>query len=241
MPLVYFCDEAAMLDEAHMGIAGLAISRRRIPSVLEHLHKLNEGHRARGEIKWQNTRKRGLSIRKAYIDYLAELISKNHVHFHIRLSPMDEYEHEGPRREFETASKAFYQLLLHRTVRYYGKTCRIYIRPDNGECTRLLPDFRDALHSDGVNRYQTEPDCIDSIIPLDSKKEPMLHLLDVSLGALTAYRNERHLRDDVAAPKRELAQYALPALGIRSVQGNRDDGNKLSIWNVVPKKRGPRR
>jgi hypothetical protein len=29
MDLLYFCDEAAMLDEAYMGIGGLAISGRR--------------------------------------------------------------------------------------------------------------------------------------------------------------------------------------------------------------------
>jgi hypothetical protein len=243
MDIVYFCDEAAMLDEAYMGVAGLAISRRRIPSVLSDLRLLRDAHNSpRHEIKWQNTRRRGIPIRKAYIDYLASLIKRNEAHFHIRFSPMDEYEHEGVRREFETASKSFYQLLLHRTVRYYGQRCKIYVRPDNGECTRLLPTFKEALHVDGQLRYSSAADCIDSIIPLNSEREPMLQLLDVTLGALTAHRNERHVRPDVGAPKRELAEYALPALGIRSLKGNRDDGNKFSIWNVVPKKRrGPER
>ena len=236
MNLVYFCDEASFLEEEYMGVAGLAISRSRITATVKHLDKLKDDLRYRGEVKWGNTRKTGIAIRKAYLDHLAQLIRDNHAHFHIRFSPMNEYDHEGPRKRFDTASKSFYQLLLHRAVRYYGNQCKIFIRPDNGECTRLLPDLHDWLHTDGAYRYKTPLDCIDSIVCLDSKKEPMLQLLDVALGALTAVRNGRHALEKVAAPKKELAPYAIQALGIRSLNGNRDDGNKFSIWNVVPKK-----
>ena len=221
-----------------MAVGGLAICKNRVSEAVKALYALNEEHRARGEIKWHNTRKRGLSIRKAYVDYLAKLIADNHAHFHIRFSPMNEYDHKGSRRRFDTVSKMFYQLLLHRSVRYYGKDCQLFIRPDDGECTRQLPALKEALQNDGFLKYQTHATCIDSIVPLNSRNEPMLHLLDVPLGALTAFRNGRHLLDHVGQPKRELAEYARTALGIRSLMGNRDDGNKFSIWNVVPRKRG---
>jgi hypothetical protein len=154
---------------------------------------------------------------------------------------MNEYEHDGDRHIFDTVSKSFYQLLLHRTVRYYGKDCQITVKPDNGECTRLLPGLKEALHIDGQLRYKTHPNCISAIIPTDSKTEPLLHLLDVPFGALTAYRNSRHLRDDLGAPKKELAEYAFNAFKLRSIVGNRDDGCKFSIWNVIPRRRSPRR
>lgn len=240
-PLLYFCDESSFMGDEFMTVAGLALRRSRAGEITHALLALEETHKTRGEIKWRNTRKHDLDIRKAYIDYLAKLIADNHAHFHIRFSPMNEYEHRGDRHIFDTVSKSFYQLLLHRTVRYYGKDCRIFIRPDNGECTRLLPDLKDALHLDGQLKYQTHPDCIDSISPLDSKKEPLLHLLDVSVGALSAYRNGRHTLESVGPTKRELAEYAFKAFGLKSLKGNRDDGCKFSIWNVIPKIRGPRR
>lgn len=235
----YFCDETSFTGEEYMAVAGLAINRERIPAVIKELDAINEQKRQRGEIKWNNTRKSGVDVRKAYIDFLLKLISDGRVHFHIRFSPMNEYDHAGERRRYDTVSKMFYQLLLHRPVRYYGKLAQLFIRPDNGECTRLLPNLKEALHIDGQLKYQSNSDCIDSIIPLNSRTEPMLQLLDVSIGALTAYRNDRHLLDSVGVPKRTLAKYAYDSFGIKNLAGNYDNGNKLSVWNVIPKKRSP--
>jgi len=235
--LYYFCDESSFLGEEYMAVGGIAVSRNALGTVVKELLAINEAKRARGEIKWHNTRKRGVEVRKAYIDYLMKQIAANYLHFHIRFSPMNEYDHEGERREFETVSKMFYQLLLHRPVRYYGKSCVLRIRPDDGECTRRLPDFKDALHTDGQLTYEAESNCIHSIVPQSSRHQPMLHLLDVMVGALTAYRNGRHLLDAIAEPKRTLAQYAFDAFGKRDLKISRDEGNKLSVWNVIPKKK----
>jgi len=198
----------------------------------------NEDKKARGEIKWQNTRSRGVEVRKAYIEYFLELLAANKIHFHIRFSPMNEYDHGGERRIFDTVSKMFYQLLLHRPVRHYGKTCQINIRPDNGECTRLLPGLKEALQIDGQLKYRTILDCINDIVPLDSKSEPLLQFLDVPVGALTAYRNERHLMAHMGEPKRNLASFAYEHFG-KDLTANYDDGSRFSIWNVIPKRRGP--
>ncbi len=223
-----------------MSVAGITITRGSLGKVVRELMAINEDRRARGEIKWNNTRERGVAVRKAYIDYLMKQINSNYMHFHIRFSPMNEYDHDGERRKFDTVSKMFYQLLLHRPIRYYGSSCLLRIRPDDGECTRLLPGFIGALHNDGNITYGSRRDCIHSIVPQNSRVQPMLHLLDVMTGALTAYRNGRHLLQEIGEPKKELAQYAFDAFGKKDLTQNRDEGNKLSVWNVVPKKkRGP--
>jgi hypothetical protein len=74
------------------------------------------------------------------------------------------------------------------------------------------------------------------LVCLDSKNEPMLQLLDVTLGPLTAYRNGRHLRPDASNAKSELAVHAVTALGIKDLTKNQDAGRWFSIWNVVPRK-----
>jgi hypothetical protein len=237
--LYYFCDESSFLGEEYMTVGGFAVSRNGVGKITKELLAINETKRARGEIKWHNTRKRGVEVRKAYIDYLMKQIASNYIHFHIRFSPMNEYKHDGDRREFDTVSKMFYQLLLHRPLRHYGKTCILRIRPDDGECTRLLPNFKNALLFDGQLTYDTQPDCIHSIVPQNSRRQPMLHLLDVMVGALTAFRNGRHLLDTIGEPKRTLALYAFDAFGKADLKINRDEGNKLSVWNVIPKKKNP--
>jgi hypothetical protein len=114
------------------------------------------------------------------------------------------------------------------------------IRPDDGECTSELQRFVPHLQVDGQIRYKTEPDCIDSLICLNSEHEPLLQLLDVTLGALTAYRNGRHVRFETSVAKSELSMHTYKAFGVKDLTKNHDAGRWFSIWNVVPRKRVPR-
>jgi hypothetical protein len=137
-----------------------------------------------------------------------------------------------------------YQLLLHRAVQFYGAH-PLHIRPDNGDCTSELESYRNALTLEGQRKYDAHPLCIGSIEPRDSKREPILQLLDVTLGAFTAVRNGRHLRAETATPKKLLAEHALEAFGRPNLHGNTPKKERrLSIWNAVPmweKGRGPQR
>jgi hypothetical protein len=172
---------------------------------------------------------------------MVQLVTEGKVHLHLRFAPFKQYTHPGPRRIYDTVSKMYYQLLLHRALNHYGTKYRLFIRPDDGACTSELEKFVDALHADGAVKYKSAPDCIHSIVCLDSKREPLLQFLDVSLGALTAYRNGRHLRPETRDAKRLLAEHAYATCGIPDLTKNSSERMKVSIWNVVPQKRSPRR
>src|SRR5438094_6233357 len=156
--LYYFCDETSFIggDEDYMGVGGLAIRKSRIPSIVKKIAEITKARNARGEIKWENTRDWGLTVRRDYIDYMVALTRDRHAHLHMRFAPFVMYDHSisGPRRIYDTVSKMYYQLLLHRALNYYGSTCRLFIRPDDGACTSELEKFIDALHSDGQARYK---------------------------------------------------------------------------------------
>ena len=126
------------------------------------------------------------------IDHFWLLSDQGRAHFHIRFAPFDKYDHDDYKgRRFDTTSRMFYELLLHRAVKHYGKWDRLFIRPDNGDCTSILPHLKAGLNADGVRRYRTNPQCVDSITCLNSEDEPILQLVDVVLGAFTALRNKR--------------------------------------------------
>ena len=236
--MLYFCDESSFLREDTMAVAGLAIPRTNVKSILKRIAAIPNGG-FRDEVKWQSTRDWNLEYRKAYVDLLAKLVDERLAHFHIRFAQFAAYSHDGPGKRFDTTSKMFYQLLLHRAVRHYGSEFRIFIRPDNGDCTSKLEKFAGPLAIDGLFKYDTHPDCIADIVCLDSKREPFLQLLDVTMGALTAYRNERHLLPETTQAKAELAPHAVTALGMKDIKKNWDDGRRLSVWNVIPKKTRP--
>lgn len=222
-----------------MAIGGLGILRESLTRARKDLNSILPEGKKNYEIKWQTTRADNLKYRKAYVDYLVDLIEKRQAHFHIRFSPMKEYTHDGPRKRFDTVSKAYYQLLLHRPGKFYGKTCKISVRPDDGDCTSLLKKFLPHIERDAWGRYGANPDCFQDVVCLNSKSEPLLQLLDVSLGALTAYRNGRHDHPDCAIQKKELANYTVNAfakVGLKNIKWNADPGNYFSVWNVIPKK-----
>ena len=122
--ILYFCDESSFLREDTMAVAGLAITRTNVQGVLKRIKAIPTGG-YRDEVEWQTTRTWNLVHRKAYVDLLAELVRDRLAHFHIRFAQFSAYSHEGERKRFDTTSKMFYQLLLHRAVRHYGSEYKV--------------------------------------------------------------------------------------------------------------------
>jgi hypothetical protein len=140
-----------------MAVAGLAITRTNVQGVLKRIKAIPTGG-YRDEVKWQTTRTWNLAHRKAYVDLLAELVRDRLAHFHIRFAQFSAYSHEGARKRFDTTSKMFYQLLLHRAVRHYGSEYKRLIKPDDGDCTSQLKEFAISLAIDGQFKYGAHPD-----------------------------------------------------------------------------------
>src|SRR5262249_40915643 len=156
--------------------------------IRDELLALNEKNHVRSEVKWENAKKRRHIVHEAYIEYLFSLTDSNRAHLHLRFAPFDQYDHKlsGRNDRLDTVGKMHYQLILHRPMRYYGDDCDIHIYPDNGVCTEKLPSMKDALNLNHPKMPIKHIEC------RDSKNEPILQLLDVTLGALASYKNKRH-------------------------------------------------
>jgi hypothetical protein len=111
----------------------------------------------------------------------------------------------------------------------------VHVYPDDGQCTVLLPEMHDPLTVDAYKNFGAEGrDCVSAITPRCSKSEPMLQLLDVTLGALAAYKNGRHLKEGYSPIKRELAEHAFKKTGWFTISGN-SWSKACNRWTVVPK------
>lgn len=241
--LCYFCDESSQVKDPWLAVGGLTVRRTAIPRITKDLAEIKEISGKTGEVKWKNAKSFGGRVHRAYIDYLFVLIENRQAHFHVRFSEMAEYDHglSGPRKKNDTVSKSYYQLLLHRPIRYYRPGADVWVYPDDGCCTDILPEKLAALCADGRKHFPDGGgDCIKAIEPRASASEPMLQLLDVTLGALACYRNARHLEDGYSPVKRGLAEYAFGKTKWPTITGSSAISNsRLNRWNVIPKmKRG---
>jgi hypothetical protein len=180
-----------------MAVGGLAVRPERADAITADLLKINQecGLRDGSEVKWAKCKKRHKSVHAEYLRYLFGAIESGFAHLHIRISPFTRYDHaaSGARKETDTVSKAFFQLLLHRAARYYGGQCRLLVRADAGDCTAYLPNMLDGLNTLACENFGFGAQPFVDIASRDSKSEPLLQLLDVALGALTAARNGTHI------------------------------------------------
>ena len=221
-----------------MGIGGLAVAPARAALIAKEMERLKTARNVplHSEVKWTKAKSKP-DLCRDYLDLMERLIAANHVHLHVRFSPFQAYDHNrsGDRKETDTVSKAYYQLLLHRAGRFYGKQAKILVRPDAGDCTSYLPRIMGGINADISMTYKVPHDAITNIQARDSKDDPMLQLLDVSLGALTAARNEGHLNGALSKIKADLAAYALAKCNVGIEHNHEAKHRRFSIWNVKPK------
>ncbi len=127
----YFCDESSFTTGEFMGIGGIVIPEAGIPIITNELAEIRKANRAtREEIGWSNTSRNEKQSRIEFIDYFWRLSEQGRADFHVRFAPFDEYDHadfKGTR--FDTTSRMFYEMLLHRAVKHYGKWDRLFIGP----------------------------------------------------------------------------------------------------------------
>lgn len=221
-----------------MAIGGLAIRPKRAVEVSRDILRINQEYGVTSEVMWKTAKRRRDNIYKAYIDLLHSLIEQNMAHLHIRIQPFSEYDHKrsGDNRETDTVSMAFYQILLHRAGRYYGKHCKILVRPDGGNCTSYLPKMMAGLNSEISKHYECEHATIGEITPLHSKAEPLLQLLDITLGAISFCRNGKHDDPEIGQFKKDLAHYAMNKFSVNtSWKSHPIEERNFNIWSVKPK------
>ena len=195
--IYYFCDESSHLTDSdkYMGVGGLAVPAWNMRKVVQRIAAIKNGDES--EIKWRNTSNNGRDVKQTlFAEYLAQLVRDGDVHLHIRFAPFDEYDHEvsGPGKRHDTTGKMYRELLIHRALKFYDyKASRLHVRPDGGEPTKRLNEFRASMLTRAMRQYKerVHRDCLLPILPLESERQPMLQLLDVTLGAFVASRNDR--------------------------------------------------
>jgi len=230
--LLYFCDESHIRGHDYFAVGGLAIRPKRAAEISQKISELRINYgitRLSTQIEYKTASKRRDDIYRAYVDLLAAMVAEGQAHIHFRFTPC-----VNQRNENAAISKAFFQLMLHRAGRYYAKDCGINYRPDNGCCTEYLPKMRPGLNSKIREEYAVGKDAVSSIQPVESSKEHLLQLLDVTLGALTAARNNQHNNGGVGDYKKSLIEYTVEKLGVDVLSNSNIEEKKLNIWNVNP-------
>ena len=219
-----------------MVAGGFAVAGSRIAEIEAHISKLRTDAGMTSEFHWSGYRgghRKGKAYR-ALVDYAFDLLKAHHAALHVIIARFQGYNHKKNNGENKDTSvnRMYYQLLLHRVAKFYGHSCAIHVRLDAGNDCEDICSMRNQVCADAYQRFRTnktcKPNCIRSIIPMDSRSSGIIQMADVIIGGIAAKRNGlQH-----SSEKGPLADYILATSGIQDWGQNTPmDARKLTIWN----------
>ena len=231
LPTISFFGDASSRNKKFMVAGGIAVAGNRIKEIDEEIAALRTAAGIKSEFHWADYR--GGNRRSGYerlIAYAFSLIKQQKAALHIIVANFEAYDHKLNGRDGKDASinKMYFQLLLHRVARFYGKSRAIHVRLDAGNDSKDICSLRNQLCAQAYARYKTAPNCVRSIEPVCSRRVGIVQMADVLVGAIAAKVNDvQH-----TSPKGDLANFALEASGRTSWKTNTPYEEKLfTIWH----------
>lgn len=212
LPALTFFGDSSSRDRAFMVAGGLAVSGNRISEVESKIAALRQEAGIKSEFHWAAYR--GGEKRQAYealVDYAFELVRNRHAALHVIIPKFEGYNHKAiPGENKDTSiNRMYFQLLLHRVARFYGKKRAIHVRLDAGNDSADICEMRNQLCAQAFDRYGAHPNCVRTIEPVCSMNSGVVQMADVLVGAIAAKRNDI----EHTSPKGALANYVLKASG----------------------------
>lgn len=155
-----------------MVAGGFAVAGNRINEIEDYIATLRADAGIRSEFHWSEYR--GGTKQLAYeslVQYGFDLVNKRKAALHIIIVPFKGYNHKAVAGESKDTSinRMYYQLFLHGIARYYGSKRAIHIRLDAGNDCSDICAMRNELCADAYHKYQTKPNCVRSIEPVNSE------------------------------------------------------------------------
>ena len=230
LPAVTFFGDASSKNNDYMVAGGFAVASHRIQEIEWNVSLLRNIAGIR-EFHWSDYK--GGKTQEAYetlVRYAFDLVHKGHAAFHTIISPFKGYKHKAKPGENRDTSvnRMYFQLLLHRPARLYGKSRVIHVRLDAGNDSESICAMRNELCAKAYNQHKTRPNCIKSLQAMPSEKSGIIQMADVILGGIATKRNGVvH-----TSPKGSLADLILESSGHSGWHVDTHfNAKKLTVWN----------
>ena len=195
VPHLSFFGDSSSRDAPYMVAGGIAVSGNRISEIEDRIALLKADAGMRSEFHWSDYR--GGRKQVAYenlIRYAFDLIAKRHAAFHVMIVPFKGYNHKAVPGDSKDTSinRMYFQLLLHRVAKFYGRTRAIHVRLDAGNDCVDICNMRNQLCAKAYRRFETLPNCVRTIEPANSKNVGLIQLVDVLIGRHRDEGKRRH-------------------------------------------------
>jgi hypothetical protein len=258
-----YSDESRHKNERFLLLSGIWIEEAKIKIAEAEIAALREKHGYinssgqhidfLGEFKWTKVSTKYMPVYKDVADILFDWVEKDIVRFNVIL--MD--THDPTVTAYENISKEGYFKLLYQLYYHNSKIPGIYkIYPDSitnpAQARVKLDMLHKCLEKTLRKRFipllnpqvaENLPDFVKNILPVDSKRTPLIQVTDVVMGALGYLQNELYRAPSAKKAKVELMKYILERIvlsGAIQIKGKKyyvARSKKFNIWLFRPNKK----
>jgi len=232
-----YCDESRQSEHRFMVLGGLVIRATNVPNFNATMAKYRAETNMHAELKWTKVSPQKLPEYKRFIDYFFALNNANQVHFHTLLIDNHQVDHKrfsGGDKELGFY-KFYYQLLLHAFGRRYGQKeqgHRLVVHLDHRNSSYSLDTLKKVLNKGMGKKFQVPGNPFVSVESRDSKKEDLIQIADLLLGAVGFQKNGLHLLAESKRAKVDLAAYIAAQAGLSDlIVDTQRSNHRFSIWN----------
>jgi len=202
-----YADESSIVQDRYTVVSGTVVRSDRLKFVLNGIDRLRKKHQMFAELKWSKVSNQKVEAYTEFVDFFFDMAAKGYLAF--RATTFD--NHKWDHRKYNEndpdigLSKLYYQMLLHQIVGQYGDLASLYVCLDRRRSSTSLNDLQRILNAGAAKEYGLDFGPVRVLVSRDSKKSDMIQLNDIILGAVAAYKNQKHRNNGTRAAKRDLA------------------------------------
>ena len=222
-----------------MLVGATVVRRVYVESLYRAIHDFRIANGMFAELKWSKVSNQKIEAYKGLVDLYFSFLRRGGITFHVTTFDNHAWDHT----RFNDGdpdlgiSKLYYQMLLHQVVGRYGDLASLYICLDRRLSSTPLDKLHRILNAGAEKDYKLSFGPVRVLTAKDSKKDDILQINDVILGAVASYKNQRHLSEGARKAKVELAEYVLNRSGLTSYNKDSPPAKAdFQIWNRKPRR-----
>lgn len=235
-----YADESRQNKDRFMVLGGIITPSANIQAIDDTMAKFRDETNMRSELKWSKVSNQKFAEYKRFVDFFFSLNDNDKFHFHCLVVDNHKINHHRYNQGDKEVGfyKFYYQLLLHKFGRPYGKDNSLHVRLDHRTTPYSLDDLKLVLNNGYKKAKHSTHEPFRSVEPRNSKNSELMQINDIILGAISSCRNGVHLLAETRQSKRDLAAYVLEKAGIKDTAINTPRRmQRFSIWNFQMRKR----
>ena len=230
----FFADESDITNARYSMVGGTATSSAALRQVYSRIFDLRKRHAMYAELKWSKVSNQKIDAYRELVELYFELSGQGILSFHGATFDNHKWKYSlynhGDRDL--GLSKNYYQLILHRFIRFFGEQASLFVCLDRRWSSTKLPDLQRILNAGATKEYGLSFGPVRTLEARDSKKDDLLQINDVILGAVSSVKNGRHEDPSTRSSKAELAKLVLQNSGLGSFdKDSSPKATRFTIWN----------